>query len=219
MKYYRSILAALALSLTLPIAASMAANAEPPKYVTVEKLTKVLNSENKDWILETLNTVKGMRYQGDILVFLKDLWDGERAKHPNLSWKTVNSPIVRIEIANVLLQARRNRRIEIDKTPIQKYLRERTFNSDRQVKMNAVLALGILGDVRDIPRMVELAGTEEMGVFRASVLALASICGEEAQNALDKLAVTVREQSSRYYIETSRQGYERFRSVLCQGRR
>ena len=45
------------------------------EYVTVERLKTALKSENVGGIRDLLNDVGRMRYPGEILLFLKDVWD------------------------------------------------------------------------------------------------------------------------------------------------
>ena len=101
-----------------PALAQSDALPEELPYVEQAELAAVIKSRNVDQILETLNKVKGMRYQGLILPYVLDLWNLRQDKYPDLPWDVLSFDIVRLDIGNVLAQASRNGRIEVDSDAI-----------------------------------------------------------------------------------------------------
>ena len=67
-----NILYAALVSIALILAANQAPATES-RYVSVPDLVKQLQTQDIDRIVETLNAVKQMTYQGEILPFLHDL--------------------------------------------------------------------------------------------------------------------------------------------------
>ena len=130
-----------ALALTYGSATSYA-----DQFINVENLKADLQTRDIDRIGKTLNDVKQMKYQGQILPFLVDLWSSQKAKYPELQWEIINSDIVRVDIANVLLQAQRNGRIQINDDELYEFLAKLLVSSDQQVAQNAIWAVAGLVD-------------------------------------------------------------------------
>lgn len=169
--------------------------------VTVEKLKLVMKTENVGAIRNVLNDVGKMRYPGEILLFLKDVWDQKREEHPTLSWKTINKPIVRVAVAAKLLRGRSNRVIELNPKPIQEYLRKSIDEPLLQVRRDAIMALEPLDDPDDVPKIYEVALREKFGSFRSTILALNLMCNDAARTALKKLRQAVRHDDSRAIMD------------------
>ena len=66
-------------------------------------LTEYIISENIDQIVSSLNVVKRTAYQGEILPFIFDLWIGNEQKYPDLPWRIVKKDMIRVELADVLV--------------------------------------------------------------------------------------------------------------------
>ncbi len=154
------------------------------EYIHVDDLISVLKSKNITKIIETTNSIKGMYYQGEILPFIRDLWDNRKNKHPDLPWKTINAKVVRLEIANILIQAERNGRIRIDVNDIHEFAAPLIEDEDPFVARNAVSILAIIDDENDVGRILSLAKQQNRSTFRSSVLALSDMCNSEAGKAL-----------------------------------
>src|SRR5713101_3969811 len=82
-------------------------------FVTVQSLTADLESRNIDQIDKSLNDIKMMSYKGEILPFVVDLWEKRKDKHPRLPWDVIETKIVRLELADILLQSVKNRRLKL----------------------------------------------------------------------------------------------------------
>jgi hypothetical protein len=71
------------------------------------------------------------------LAFIKDLWEGNSQKHPSIPWERFRLEIVRVELANVLLQAHRNGFKTVEKSQLHQFVRERTVIFGVSVKTPA----------------------------------------------------------------------------------
>jgi hypothetical protein len=127
------------------------------QFVNVENLKADLQTRDIDRIVKTLNNVKQMNYQGQILPFLVDLWSNQKTKHPELQWEIINSDIVRVDIANVLLQAQRNGRIQVDDNELYEFLARLLDSSDVQVAQNATLTLSLIDEPRSVEKILSAA--------------------------------------------------------------
>lgn len=170
------------------------------KFVHVDELIEVLNSRDIDLIIETMNHVKGMRYQGEILPVIKDLWEGRQEKYPDLHWQTVNLDIVRLEIANILVQAQKNQRIKVDRHDLHNFVRGLLESEDFFVANNAILTLSAIDDPNDVEKILAIAKKQEPGSFRTAVEALIAMCNKKSREALDELADYVQSADTKAYI-------------------
>ncbi len=192
------------------------------EYVTVERLKTALKSENVGGIRDLLNDVGRMRYPGEILLFLKDVWDQKKEQHPTLSWKTINKPIVRVAIAAKLLRGLSNHVIEIDPKPIQKYLRKAIDGPLLQVQSDAIIALEPLDDPDDVPIIYEVALRQNLGTFHSAIFALNLMCNDAARNALNELRIAVRHDELRSFMDEAARGLSEeseYKKVRCKHKR
>ena len=175
-------------------------------YVSVEELTAELKTKDIDRILKALNTVKQMTYQGEILPFIRDLWDSRKEKYPELPWDTINTDIVKVDIANILLQAAANGKTKIDKEKVHQFVAGLISSSDVDVARNAILTLSLIDDAKDVGGILAIAKQKKKGTFKASVIALSKMCSPEATLALDQLEVSISDAEYKSYItETKRE--------------
>lgn len=144
------------------------------RFVSVEDLKADLQTRDIDRIVKALNVVKQMKYQGQVLPFLVDLWTNQKDKYPDLQWEIINSDIVKVDIANVLLQAQRNGRIQIDKGSVYEFVASLLDSSDVQVAQNAILTLSLIDEPRSAERILSAANRKNKWTFRSSFLALTS---------------------------------------------
>ena len=177
-----------ALALTYGSATSYA-----DQFINMENLKADLQTRDIDRIGKTLNDVKQMKYQGQILPFLVDLWSNQKAKYPELQWEIINSDIVRVDIANVFLQAQRNGRIQINDDELYEFLEKLLGSSDLQVAQNAILTLFLIDEPRSVEKILSAANRKNKWTFRSSFVALTSMCHPAAEKALDQLEVLVKD--------------------------
>lgn len=163
------------------------------QFVNVENLKADLRTRDIDRIVKTLNDVKRMGYEGQILPFLVDLWSNQKAKYSELPWEIINSDIVRVDIANVLLQAQRNGRIQINDDELYEFLAKLLGSSDLQVAQNAILTLSLIDEPRSVEKILSAANRKNKWTFRSSFVALTSMCHPAAEKALDQLEVLVKD--------------------------
>src|SRR5271166_2444259 len=76
-------------------------------------LLAALRAQKLDDTSDVLNQVKKAQQKGDVLPLLVDLWENDKVKYPDLPWNFVDLDAVRINIADVLVQAYRNRQVKI----------------------------------------------------------------------------------------------------------
>ncbi len=186
-------------------------------YVDVKTLEVELKTRNIDRIIVTLNAIKRMRYQGQILPYIEDLWYLKRDRYPDLPWDVIESDIIKVELADILLQAERNGFIDIETLQIHSYLSSRLDTSDVLVIRNSILALGTIDDPSDVPRILALAKRQKEGIFHAAVLTLAEMCNSSAKVALDHLEHEITDVELLEFLVSTREKIDRMKTAgrLC----
>ncbi|MDA2911407.1 hypothetical protein MYX04_10800 [Nitrospiraceae bacterium AH_259_D15_M11_P09] len=169
-------------------------------FLTVEQLAEVLRTENVDHIRSALNTVRRMRYQGDILPLLHDIWEERREKYEGFAWKTLKKPIVRVDIANVLLQAARNGKIELDEERLHQFVSGLIESDDVDVAVTAIWTLEIFDEDRDVKKILSVAKEQREGTFHMSVSSLATMCNPSAARAIRELLDNIKDEELREYV-------------------
>jgi hypothetical protein len=141
-----------------------------------------------------------MFYQEEILPFLEDLWAQQKDKYPNLPWAVLSYDAVRIEIADVLLQARRNRKIKFDPGPMEQFAINLLNTSDVWTKMSAANVLGLTETDEAVAALMTEAVSVNRSTFRVTVVSLARMYNPSAQAALEALLKQNLRESSRMYV-------------------
>ncbi len=152
-------------------------------------LLKAIDAQKLDDTISVLNQVKQAQHRGDVLPFLLELWNNDKQKHPNLPWSFVNLDMVRINIADILVPAYRNGQANVDRASIHAFVKKVAAGSgDVQARGAALLVLGIIDDVRDVP-VLRIAALEERELISTSALvSLGMMCNGDAGKILDNLA-------------------------------
>ncbi|MDH5667450.1 MAG: HEAT repeat domain-containing protein [Nitrospira sp.] len=186
-------------------------------FVTVEELKRVLRTKNVDHIIETLNDVKIMRYQGEILPFVEDLWVGKATDYQDLPLDIVNLLIVKVEFANILLQAERNGRIKTDRERMYRFVEPLVYSSDMQLAMSAILTLSLVDEERTTKAIVAVAEQENRATFRAAVISLSWMCDPSARRGLEELIPRVKSGENKSIIRNTLQESEskKHKAGLC----
>ena len=181
-------------------------------FVTVQSLTADLKSRNIDQIDKSLNDTKTMSYKGEILPFVLDLWEKRNDKHPRLPWDVVETNIVRVELADILLQAVKNRRLKLDSQPIHRFVSGLVDSDDPDVARKAIGALSIVDDEADVDRIHNVAKGKDPATFRIAVVTLTHMCNRKAANAIAELEGSIAEPQFNSYIKQQRRDSEEFKN-------
>ena len=154
-----------------------------------------------------------MSYKGQILPFVQDLWEKRKNQHPNLPWDVIAYKIVRVELADILGQAIKNGHVKMDLNPIHNYLFHLIESTDSAVSRKAIGALSIIGDERDVEKIVTVAKRLEPAIFRIAVLTLTMMCNETAARAVLELEASITDSELRSFIIESTEESEDFKKT------
>jgi|CXWL01.1.fsa_nt_gi hypothetical protein len=181
------------------------------RFVSVEELKADIKSRDIDRIDKSLNEVKRMSYQGQVLPLMLDLWEVKKENHPDLPWDIITSEIVRVEVANVLIQASINGKIDLDRKALHQYVSGLVANRDIAVAARAIGTLAVTDDPRDVPKILAIAKSMRQGIFHTAVITLTNMCNEDAAKAVEDLGVHVTEKELHSFVIETKKTAEAFK--------
>lgn len=171
---------------------------------SIDDLRAVLNSKDLDRIFEALNDVKRMPYKGEVLPYIVALWEQREEVDSSLNWQIVRLDVVRVELANILIQAIRNGLIDMGTGELHEFVRGHVISDDRALARNAILTLSIVNDPHDVPVLLDLAKRQHPMTFGAVVVSLSGMCNPAASHALDMLEDAIADEGPKGYLGGSR---------------
>ncbi len=175
----------------------------------LNNLQAAFQARDLDKIIRVLNDIKGARYQGDVLPVVKALWKGDSKALEGIPPELVGYPIVRINLADILLQAYKNGMVNVDVREIHQYARETVKSDDYEVKVNAMFVLGSINDERDVGTLKDVAlQTTSDYLFRSAVVSLAKMCNSKANEALAAVEQNRKESEKARYVKETRAQFE-----------
>jgi hypothetical protein len=148
---------------------------------------EVLKTDDADEIVRVMNELKRKQSSWELMDFTMELWNKNKTKYPELNWVMLESPVIRIEIADILVQANYNGYVKIEKKEINNYAREVINGPDQMAKSQAVSVIGTLKNEADIPLLRNVALEENPVTFTSAILALSSFCKDQGANALNEI--------------------------------
>jgi hypothetical protein len=190
-------------------ALAVQSRAPPLSDVSESRLLDAFQSKDFDRAITIMNEVKGARYSGHLVSVLTSLWNGTEMN--GVDKEFVSHPRVRIEIADALAQMERNGYQGLDKGAFAQYARKLVTSNDPQVARQAILVLGIAGNVDDMSLLEKLAEGSSENRFRPAVVALADNCA--TTNALiEKLRGGLTEQWRKDFLAKTWEQSSQFRA-------
>lgn len=190
-------------------------------HAPIDSLLAAINSGTLDHVLKATNQIKALLYKGAALNVVYALWREDKAEFPNLRWDVATLPLVRIEFANILLQAWKNGAFSLaegDRAEMHAFLRAVVANTDRDLFLlgNAISTLALLDDPHDVQLILEVTAKHRSSMlFRQAALALLTMCTDEAQQALKKLPTYATNQSDKDFLQRLHDDRARLREFWC----
>jgi len=181
--------------------ATNASENEVKRRIFIAEIQKVLQTENMDLIVRSMNDIK-QQNSPELLGFILDLWKEDEKKHTDLPWHIIRSSRVKTELANILAQGANNGLISVNREELKLYSRKMAITKNGGVRRTAILTLGLLGDPDDVTLLKEIALKEEAATFRAAVIAIAKICDRTAENALIEIRARVADRENKSFAES-----------------
>ena len=184
-------------------------------YVTKKEIERIFQGDNVDAIIQVTNDVKMMIYKREALEFLRDVWEINKSKYPDLSWDVITKDIVRINIADILIQSNRNREISIDTYDFKSYAMKQIENNDEDVVLIAILALSNIDDAASVKKIYEMTSASSPAISRVAIIALAKMCHQAAEQALNNIERNSQDKEYLEVIQDTRQKYYSVKRLYC----
>lgn len=169
------------------------------RFITPTILKNVLISEDLDQIYTTLNDIKVMDYKEKVFPLVKDLWSMDFKKHPTVPVKIVMEPIVRVHLADILMQAYKNGAIEINTSELHEYVLGTLSIPDTFVVIDSITILALFDKKSDVDKLVELS--KKKIYFQPSVISLGSMCNSYAGKGLKKILELNNDPKAKKFIK------------------
>lgn len=185
--------------------------------VSKQELTLVLASGQFEQTIEVMNRIKRMQHQGHLLPILVDVWDARFEKYPQVNREFVSSARVRIEVADVLIQAYRNGALDgrDRERDIATYARKQSTSHDLDVARQAILVLGVVNDPVDVVFFTSLVEAEAAGTFGAATVSLSRNCAADQQK-VKTVATSLRSGTNRDLLLNAWESNQRLRAAICE---
>jgi hypothetical protein len=172
------------------------------------KLLETLRSENDVDVL--YNEINHVEWSTENLDVVQAVWSKNIDKYPDLPWQKLDNDIVKLAIANVLMQAHRNCKIESNMDELHDFVRSKTTSKSLKVKGRSTYLLGLAGRNEDIPFLSSIVESEEKGWAEEAALSLVFMHTNEAADALRSLQTKVKRQSLKDFLRKKVEKYDQY---------
>lgn len=168
-----------------------------------DDLVAALKAKNIDRALASLNEIKRSQYKGDVLPFLKAIWS--ESVVIDIPREILNLNIIRINVADVLVQAHNNGLTDAPLNDIRSFARSlldrRDKERDVEAMSTAIFVLGHIDNSEDttLLRKTALQGNDYL--FRSSVIALLMMCNTAASDELNGIKKAGTAEQKRFLEE------------------
>ncbi len=169
--------------------------------ISSSELIKDINSGDANLVVSDLNLIKASGIEDEVLHTVLELWQTDRKKYPRLNWTLISKGVVRVELADVLLQAESNGLIKLNTEPLHKYVVDMLESKDSDASISAILALSGVDDPNDVDRIYKIASREQGESFRASIVSLTQMCNPAANRALESLRTKIKSKNNIEFLD------------------
>ncbi|WP_232831458.1 hypothetical protein [Peristeroidobacter agariperforans] len=171
--------------------ASAASAAEAVRSIgssfSAEELQKILQQRNASTLSESLNKVKKLGATRDGLQLLEQVWTGNQSQYPELSWEAISDPGVRLDLADILLQAAKNGDITQEPVDVHDFVRNILDTGSPKMVSQAAITLSTFDEDADVPALERIALQRDSRTFRSIIIALSRMCASAADEALNRI--------------------------------
>lgn len=160
---------------------------------------------------EIYNAINNTEASNDNLTEVCDLWKGDLSKHAKVPRSTIDNDIIRLALANVLMQATRHCRISgISMDELHHFVLSRTKSENTRVRGRATYLLGLAGYDSDILFLESVVESEKEGYAEEAVLSITFIHSEASLDALRNLVKKVSRPSLKMFLQEKIEKYQKY---------
>lgn len=176
------------------------------------KVIDALGGNDVNRVLSAINNAKELPYQGEMIQLMQALWNSEGLKD-DISIDMIQKDVVRINVADFLVQANKNGLVELDTNQFQAYARKVLKSTDTEAVSSALFVLANIDDPEDVELIKPFVLSKSDYLFRSAALSLAMMCNDASDEALTGLSQKLK-GSKRDYLRDTR---EKFLSMKEKG--
>lgn len=177
-------------------------DAQVRKAVSRSELIAALESKDYDLTISVMNRVKTTHYKGDLIPLLKNIWAGNLVDTPQIDKEFVENPRIRLEIADVLLQASRNdMEFYLEPKAYNEYARLFVRSADEDVAIEAITVLYIANNPADFPLLQKILTEENSATYRIAVIAFTNNPAV-TQADVERVAATLKRPEIREFLNS-----------------
>ncbi len=163
--------------------------------VAPDELIALFELGDTDAVVYALNEIKASPVNSEVIELVRCAF--EKCDDLDLSWSnpTIDDPLVRINMADVLVQAGRRGHAGIDEPALLQFVLVELNGPVEQVRQRSLMILSYIAGPENVARIVDVAhATDDLSTFRSAVIALRHMNSGRATKALKEL---IRESDER----------------------
>lgn len=153
------------------------------RTVSVEDLRQEFKDVGRLEAGNIISMLVSNRDRADIVALVKEIWSGSELREPEFDWETLKTDYVRVNAALFLSQTTSADESEDYK----KYIRSELLSSDDMVRLAASIAIAIVGDSSDIPKLAEIVKSDSYGPASSAATAISMIGGNQSRETLEQI--------------------------------
>lgn len=132
-----------------------------------------------------------MRDRPEVAALLEGAWQLDKSNFPDFNWPVLETPTARLAVAAVLGQWAK------DKTQYRLYAERHLESDDSMTRMDALIALGTIGDPADVQKLAEYASGPDEMLAMSALGTLKSLGTPEARAIIEAVAANESMSSER----------------------
>lgn len=187
--------------------------------IAPQSLIDSFERRDYDGVFKVINTAKKMRHQEYFAGVVKSFWYCASIEEGGGCSAEVNSfsqePRVRLELADYLIQAARNKFLDDEGGDYVEYARSMVGYGDPEISSKAVRIIGIYSDPIDIPLFERILSKEDVFDFYSAAFALSKNCGAKEADVM-MLAGSLTDRGLADYLIKSWLDWVDIRKVDCR---
>ena len=156
--------------------------------VAPDELIAIFELGDTDAVVYALNEIKASPVNSEVIELVRCAFEKCEDLDPSWSNLTIDDPLVRINMADVLVQAGRRGHAGIDEPGILQFVLVEMDGPIEEVRQRSLMILSYMGGPENIARIVDVAhSTDDLLTFRYAVIALKHMNSGRAIKALKEL--------------------------------
>lgn len=159
-----------------------------PELITPDDLIAMFEQGDTDAVVYALNEIKASPVSSEVIELVRCAFEKCDELDPSWSNPTIDDPLVRINMADVLVQAGRNGHPGIDESALLQFVLVEMNGPVEEVRQRSLMILSYIGGTENVARIVDVAhATDDLSTFRYAVIALRYMDSGRATKALKQL--------------------------------